>query len=158
LLSVARPRAKCCASQAPQIPHNGQMFGSDNFVLAKVMVADNYTTTSDARLKTNIADLPPELDKVLALKVKTFDKHFVIFGDDDKKTISGPPHSSFGLIAQEARKLFPLLVYGDESKDYLSLHESKVGFLLLAAFQQFVIEARKEVAEPKAKINGPSLE
>jgi hypothetical protein len=133
-------------STAPKIPHIGQVFNSqDTFTTGKDF-ASAFPLISDRRLKTNVKDAPSLLDKVMGLKVKTFDKHFVTYGLDGTQAIDKQaPEPSIGLIAQELRGVFPDLVHGNEKTGYLSIDSSAVGVLVLAAFQEFVAETRREI-------------
>jgi hypothetical protein len=133
-------------STAPKIPHNGQVFNSqDTFTTGKDF-ASAFPLISDRRLKTNVKDAPSLLDKVMGLKVKTFDKHFVTYSLDGTQAVDKQaPEPSIGLIAQELREVFPDLVHGNEKTGYLSIDSSAVGVLVLAAFQEFVTETRREI-------------
>ena len=87
----------------------------------------------------------------MEIKPRTFDKKKVIVDEDGKQSIGDDPAApSHGYVAQELKHIFPEFVNGDETKEYLSVSEGKVCIALLAAFQEFVRETRKEIAELKA--------
>jgi hypothetical protein len=136
-------------SQAPQIPHIGNTSVTQNLSVGQIVTAANYTTTSDVRLKTDIAPLPPMLDKLMKLEVKTFCKQ------SDPAVSLGMTYTApgIGLIAQEVREVFPEMVHGEESKCYLSINEPAVGMALIAAFQEFVLKTRAEIADLKAQLD-----
>lgn len=135
------------ASTAPSLPHNGTVLNSDNVYTTGQSLAASFPLISDARLKTHIEDHPSVLESIMALKLKRFRVKSVDW-ECEEAIHSEPSRPSIGLIAQEVQKLFPLLVHGEK---FLAVEESKVGLLLLAAFQEFVIEVRADIAELKAK-------
>jgi hypothetical protein len=142
------------ASSAPNIPHNGNTQVSDNLNVTKIVTASAVNSSSDIRLKTNVAPLPSVLENVLLLRAKSFQKKLVAIDDHGKQSIhSDPARPDFGLIAQEAREIFPQLVYGDEKKEFLGVAEGKVGILLLAAFQEYVAKTDARIAALEAKLS-----
>jgi len=88
----------------------------------------SWNGLSDARLKTNVADLPSStLDKVLSLRPISF--NFVDNPDSQYKGI--------GFIAQEVDALFPEVVLHPSSPDqYYALDYSKFGVLAVKAIQE----------------------
>ncbi len=58
----------------------------------------NYTPTSDRRLKSDIVELPSQMDKIMKLKPSTYN-----FKAQEGK------EKSYGLIAQEVREIYPEL-------------------------------------------------
>jgi hypothetical protein len=149
---VTHTSTSTVTSTAPQLPHFGNILGSDNLTLTKALTAASVATSSDGRLKSNIAAFPPALDRALAVEVKTFDKRYVAIDECGQSSIHEDGAPSFGFIAQKLREIFPELVDGDESKGFLSVHESKVGIVALAALQEFVKETRREIADLKRRI------
>jgi hypothetical protein len=133
------------AHTAPKLPHNGLTIVSDALQVAKSITGQSFGMLSDERLKTNIASLGPVLDKVMRLKIKTFDVKTLDWESGEIQPVD--PRPSLGLIAQEMREVLPELVHDDGK--YLQIEESKVALVLLAAFQEFVIETRKALAEMK---------
>ena len=139
-------------STAPNIPHNGNTQVSQNLTVTQGITAQSYATSSDVRLKTNITEFASVLDRVMAMKVKRFDKRGIATDENGKQSISPEPaEPTFGFIAQELREVFPELVNGDEAEEFLTVSESKVGIVLLAAFQEFVNEMRRELAWIKSR-------
>ena len=63
---------------------------------------NSYGSTSDAKLKENIQDASPKLDKLMQVQVRTFN----YIGQEEKQ---------IGVVAQEIEKIFPSIVY--ETKD-----------------------------------------
>lgn len=63
---------------------------------------NSYGSTSDAKLKENVQDASPKLDKLMQVQVRTFN----YIGQEDKQ---------IGVVAQEIEKIFPSIVY--ETKD-----------------------------------------
>lgn len=61
-----------------------------------------YGSTSDIKLKENIVDTSPKLDKLMQVKVRNFN----YIGDE---------HKQIGVVAQEIEQIFPSIVY--ETKD-----------------------------------------
>lgn len=152
---VTHSSGNSVTSTAPTIPHNGNTNVSDNLNVSKTTTANNYVTSSDGRLKTDIAPLHSVLDKVLALRVVTFMKRLIHRDRKNNASIhSDPPHHDFGLIAQDVRKILPQAVHGDESKEFLGIAEGKIAMLLLAAFQEYVAKTDARLAALEAKLNG----
>jgi hypothetical protein len=90
-----------------------------------------YATTSDARLKENIADAPSSLDKIAQAKVRSFD------WKEDKH------HTDYGFIAQELYEVYPDAVCkGDDSDEITNPKETwqvdygRLTPLLLKAIQE----------------------
>ncbi len=93
-----------------------------------------YTQVSDRRLKTNIADLAPVLDRVSQLRPATYR----YIADVDKK-------ATIGLIAQEVQPLFPELVAISGNDEMLALD-----------YGSFSVVAIKAIQEQQKIINGQS--
>ena len=123
-------------STAPQIPHNGQVYNSNNTFTTQNDFAAAFPLISDARLKTNIADLPDVLDKLLAIKIKTFDKRKIAYSEKGETSIHGdPPTPSLGAIAQDVGELFPSLVH-DAGGGFLAIDVGGLAFLAIKALQE----------------------
>jgi len=91
---------------------------------------NSYGALSDERLKENITDTSPKLDKLMQVKVRNFN----FIGDDLKQ---------LGVIAQEIEQVFPSLVYetedtiktevkktrevGGKIEEYTEVEEQKTG-------------------------------
>jgi hypothetical protein len=135
------------AHTAPKLPHNGLTLVSDALQVSLGVTAQGFGMLSDRRLKSNIDDLAPVLAKVLALKVKTFDVKAINW--DTGELLGDEAKPSLGLIAQDAQEVLPEVVRDGK---YLSIEHDKVTFVLLAAFQEFASETRREIADLKAQI------
>lgn len=133
------------AHAAPMLPHNGLTLVSDALQVTKGITGASFGMLSDERLKTNITDLGSVLEKVLALKVKTFDVK--AFDFETNEVLPSDPTPSLGLIAQELQRLFPQLVRDGK---FLSIEYDKLVMVLLAAFIEFASETRRDIAEMKA--------
>lgn len=94
---------------------------------------NSYGAISDAKLKENIADASPKLDKLRQIKVRTFN----LIGSDLKQ---------IGVVAQELREVFPSLV--DEDADgTLSVKYSVLVPILVKAVQE--LAAKVDALEAK---------
>lgn len=72
---------------------------------------NSYGSTSDAKLKENVVDATPKLEKLMQVKVRNFN----YIGDE---------HKQIGVVAQEIEKIFPSIVY--ETKDTKQVEVKKV--------------------------------
>lgn len=70
-----------------------------------------YGSISDAKLKENIVDATPKLEKLMQVKVRNFN----YIGDEQKQ---------IGVVAQEIEQIFPSIVY--ETKDTKQVEVKKV--------------------------------
>jgi hypothetical protein len=87
--------------------------------------AVTYNTTSDQRLKSNIADASPVLDKLMAVKVRQFD------------WIEGNLHQDYGFIAQELEPtLTGIVTKGETEEDVWQLDYSRIAPHLVKAIQE----------------------
>jgi hypothetical protein len=103
--------------------NNGTAIGSVGRVGATAAVS--YNTTSDKRLKSNIADANPILDKLMNVKVRQFD------------WAEGNLHQDAGFIAQElAPILSGIVIEGKTEADYWQLDYSKLTPYLVKAIQE----------------------
>ena len=143
---IAMQSAAKIAATAPSLPHNGTVLNSNNVMTTGSSFASAFPITSDAKLKSNIHDHPSVLDDIMSLKLKCFHIREVDWENEIEHETE--PRESIGLIAQEVQEVFPMLVHGDK---FLCIEESKIGLLLLAAFQEFVAEVRSDIAELKGK-------
>lgn len=153
---IAHVSAAIVQATAPHLPMNGMILGSDTMQLVKGLTTSGVTTTSDARLKSNIADLPPTLARLMTVKLKTFHKKYVAASVEDgavSHSIHEDGEDTFGFIAQELRPTFPELVSGDEATGFLRVDEGKAGLIAIKALQEFVIEQRAEIAQLKAQLS-----
>lgn len=94
---------------------------------------------SDARLKTNIVDLPEgTLDKVLSLRGRNFQ-----YTRDAQRRDLGESGVQTGFIAQEVRTVFPLWVTEDDN-GYLYITERGTTALMVEALRE--LRAEKDEA------------
>jgi hypothetical protein len=93
-----------------------------------------YVSVSDRRLKTNIEDLPPTLEKVMQLQPRVYEMK-----------INNPQHEkTLGFIAQEVKPLFPELVVVNENsrsdgksiENLNALSYSGFGIIAIKAIQE----------------------
>ncbi len=82
-----------------------------------------WTSTSDARLKTDVTSAENNL--AAALKLRPVNFRWKSDGAED-----------FGLIAQEVRDVLPKLVTGDETKDSLTVNYSQLSVVAIGAIQE----------------------
>jgi trimeric autotransporter adhesin len=111
----------------------------------------SYTSYSDKRLKKNIEEISPVLDKVLQLKAKNY--QFIDTPESTKK--------STGFISQEVKDLFPEFVGSSkrsatDSTLYLTLNYAGFSVIAIKAIQERqvminALRARVEAIEKKLK-------
>ena len=113
---------------------SGTLIGSINRVTTTNAVV--YNTTSDERLKSNIEDAAPVLDKLMAVKVRQYDW-----------TIGGV-HQDYGFVAQELEPILSgVVTKGKNEDDVWQLDYSKLTPHLVKALQEAM--ARIETLEAK---------
>ena len=98
-----------------------------------------YGTSSDERLKENIVDAPNALDKVMDIKVRSYD-----WKEDSS-------HVEYGLVAQEVNQVYgePIGVGGDNVKsDPWNIEYGRLTPILLKAIQ----EQQSIITDLKARI------
>jgi hypothetical protein len=86
-----------------------------------------YGTSSDQRLKENIVDAPNALDKVMDIKIRSYD-----WKEDSS-------HVEYGLVAQELHSVYdePVGVGGEDiTKDAWSIEYGRLTPILLKAIQE----------------------
>jgi len=108
-------------------------------------LATTWATTSDRRLKTNIKDLNYGLKSLMQLQPVSYN-----WIDPKQST-----QTQIGLIAQDAKKVIPEIVLGDEDKGKLSINYTELIPVLINAIkeQQSTIEAQqKQIDELKQLI------
>jgi len=87
--------------------------------------AVNYNTTSDQRLKSNIKDAAPVLDKLMTVKVRQYD------------WTEGELHQDYGFVAQEIEPLLSgVVTKGKTEEDVWQLDYSKLTPHLVKAIQE----------------------
>jgi hypothetical protein len=82
------------AAYAAKIRGDGNIYNANNV----------YAAISDAKLKENVEDATPKLDKLLGVKIRSYN----LVGDDQKQ---------LGVIAQELEDVFPGLVEETADRD-----------------------------------------
>ncbi len=103
-----------------------------------------YTNFSDARLKTDVANLRSVLSDVLQLQARSYRYSF-----QDKSDL----RSSIGFYAQDVQSVFPELVYGgesdDEGQDYLTMNYGGLSVVAIKAIQeqQEIIDAQQQTID-----------
>ena len=103
--------------------NNGTNIGSIQRVAATSAVV--FNTTSDERLKSNISDAEPILDKLMTVKVRQFD------------WTDGDLHQDAGFIAQELAPILSGIVFeGKTEKDMWQLDYSRLTPYLVKAMQE----------------------
>uniref|UniRef100_A0A6C0D3H0 Peptidase S74 domain-containing protein n=1 Tax=viral metagenome TaxID=1070528 RepID=A0A6C0D3H0_9ZZZZ len=85
----------------------------------------SYTGVSDSRLKENIVNCTPKLEKLLKVRVVNYN----LKGPDKTKYI--------GVVAQELEELFPELIHEDDTLErFKSVNYSYLTLMLIKAFQE----------------------
>jgi hypothetical protein len=100
-----------------------------------------YGTSSDQRLKENIVDAPNALDKVMDIKVRSYD-----WKEDDA-------HVEYGLVAQEVNQVYgePIGVGGEDVKsEPWNIEYGRLTPILLKAIQELKAELDATKAEVQA--------
>ncbi|WP_207532073.1 tail fiber domain-containing protein [Desertivirga arenae] len=100
--------------------------------------ATNVTYSSDRRLKKYIKGLNYGLKELMALQPVTY------YWKDAKQS----QDKQIGLIAQEARKIIPEIVVGNESKEMLGVNYTELVPVLINAIK----EQQKQIEELKQKV------
>lgn len=101
-------------------------------------MGSGWRNNSDIRMKDEVADLGPVLDRVVQLRPTSY--RFLNASEDRPKTL--------GFIAQEVAELFPDLVV--EKRGYLSLNYNEFAVLAIAA----VRELAAQVVALQEAVNG----
>ena len=95
-----------------------------------------YNTTSDQRLKSNIADANPVLDKLMTVKVRQFD------------WTEGDLHQDAGFIAQElAPVLSGIVTQGKTEEDMWQMDYARLTPYLVKAIQELNAKVEAQAAE-----------
>lgn len=106
----------------------------------------NWDVASDRRLKKDIVDAEPMLDRVLKVQVRRF--HWKDDADDAKLAL--------GVVAQELQPLFPDLVAEQENpttqEKTLAVGYSDFGLVAVKALQEFKVKHDAEMAEMKTQL------
>ena len=106
----------------------------------------NWDVASDRKLKKDIVDAEPVLERALKVQVRRFRWK-------DAPDASKP---SLGVIAQELQPLFPDMIGEDENKETheknLTVGYSDFGIIAVKALQEFKAQHDAEVKELKAQV------
>jgi hypothetical protein len=100
-----------------------------------------YGTSSDQRLKENIVDAPNALDKVMDIKVRSYN-----WKEDSS-------HVEYGLVAQEVNQVYgePIGVGGEDVKsDPWNIEYGRLTPILLKAIQELKAQVDAQAAEIQA--------
>lgn len=117
--------------------NNGSLIGSIARVGATSAVV--YNTTSDQRLKSNIANASPVLDKLMDVKVRQFD------------WTDGDLHQDAGFIAQElAPVLSGIVTEGKTEEDMWQVDYSRLTPYLVKAIQELNAKVDAQALEIQA--------
>jgi Chaperone of endosialidase len=111
-----------------------------------------YNNSSDRRIKRGIAKLTDALGKVLSLAFHRFDLYEPLVEGGVVSIAIGTATPSLGVIAQDVRQVVPEIVRGDESREVLTVQESKIGVLAAAALQEYVAKTDAKIATLEARI------
>jgi hypothetical protein len=99
-----------------------------------------YSTTSDKRLKYDIKNTEINGTEIInKIKVRDF------------KWKKGN-NKDIGLIAQELKEVYPLAVFGDESKDFLTIEKQSLVPLLIKTLQE-VIDRNNKLSKENNSLN-----
>ena len=99
-----------------------------------------YSTTSDKRLKYDIKNTEINgIEIINKIKVRDF------------KWKKGN-NKDIGLIAQELKEVYPLAVFGDESKDFLTIEKQSLVPLLIKTLQE-VIDRNNKLSKENNSLN-----
>lgn len=106
----------------------------------------NWDVASDRKLKKDIADAEPVLERALKVQVRRF--RWKDAPEDSKL--------SLGVIAQELQPLFPDMIGEDENKETheknLTVGYSDFGIIAVKALQEFKAQHDAEVKDLKAQV------
>lgn len=117
---------------------NMYALGKNGARWSEVWSANGVIQTSDARLKTNIHELPYGLKELMLLRPVAFNW---------KGQLST---GKVGLIAQEVKKIIPEVVIGNEKTEFLGMNYAELVPVLINAIK----ELKEEVDALKRKLEG----
>jgi hypothetical protein len=112
--------------------------------------ANQWTTYSDGRIKTDREELPYGIDAVMQLKPLRYFHHNSTINEDGTIEILEEGEVSIGLVAEDVDNIIPEVVSVPEdlTKDLCSLDYSKLNTVLVKAIQ----EQQGMIAELQAKV------
>jgi hypothetical protein len=130
-------------------PNTNRLFISQNGTTRVTIDGSDgaYNSFSDKRLKKNIEDINPVLEKVLQLKAKNY--QFIDAKESTKK--------STGFISQEVLPLFPELISGStrnatDSTIYYGINYAGFSVVAIKAIQEQQVQIESLKAENKAML------
>jgi hypothetical protein len=131
-------------------PNSNRLFISQNGTTRVTIDGSDgsYSSFSDKRLKKNIEDINPVLEKVLQLKAKNY--QFIDAKESTKK--------STGFISQEVLPLFPELISGFTRNDtdptiYYGINYAGFSVVAIKAIQEQQVQIETLKAENKAMLH-----
>ncbi len=116
---------------------NTYTLGKNGARWKELWVTNGVIQTSDARLKTNIHELPYGLNEIMQL-------HAVGYNWKDQRATD-----KIGLIAQEVRKVIPEVVTGNENTESLGMNYAELVPVLINAIKELKLEV--DLLKSKAK-------
>lgn len=149
--NIAREAMGTDTTQASSIGHVGPTGVTGTLGVSQGVTASGYTTSSDARIKSNDRPLGSVFDKAMTLKVRAFDLHE--YSMDNGQLCLKDSKRSIGLIAQDVRPIFPDLVEEAPKTGILGVQESKIGIIAVAALQEYVEQTTATIAALSRRID-----
>lgn len=128
-------------SSSGGVVNNIFIYGNGNIQNAN----NSYGAISDIKLKENIVDATPKLDKLLQVKVRNYN----LKGDYEQ-------HKQIGVIAQELETIFPSLI--EETQDRGENDELLETTTKSVKYSVFVPMLIKALQELNAKVDAQALE
>lgn len=119
------------------VSDNSYSLGANNNRWSEVWSANGLIQTSDARLKSNIRDLPYGLTELLQLRPVAYSWNH------------DPASAKIGLIAQDVQKVVPEVVSGNAGQEMLGMNYAELVPLLINAIK----DLKKEVEELRKKVD-----
>jgi hypothetical protein len=121
--------------------------------VAGVARATNFITPSDARFKTNVAQLTHVLDKLETVRGVSFD-----WRDARQSLDVSSRRKEIGVIAQELEAVFPELVTRWGEKAYRAVDYGRLAGVLVEAIKELRAERTNQVEEIEAKVGAQQRE
>ena len=121
---------------------NSYALGSSTRRWSQVWSANGVIQTSDARLKTNIHDLPYGLNDLMKLRPVAYNWK------------AQPEMAKVGLIAQDVQKIIPEVVTGDPTTDTLGMNYAELVPVLINAIKDLKMqldELKKQIEQTNKK-------
>ena len=113
--------------------------------------ATSWTSTSDERLKRNIAPMTGLLDKIKGIRVASYDMASMSAGEKGAVADFTKPRHEIGSIAQDWLKDFPeLVVKPNNDQSFYGLNYERIGVVALGAVKELNTVVEQKDAEIKA--------